>query len=104
MFKNIIIFAQLGLQPRSVRRNPICIFINKLKIGFGVCLSETEATIHRNNPVSSSWMSGQRKQQQQQPADHSSDNAEMRRCLIPCSHPGCQHLLAIAIIHILVDY
>ena len=30
----------------------------------------------------------QNKQQQQQPANHSSDNAEIARCLTPFSHPG----------------
>ena len=30
----------------------------------------------------------QNKQQQQQPVDHSSDNAEIARCLTPFSHSG----------------
>ena len=32
---------------------------------------------------------GQNEQQQQQPANRSSDNAEIARCLTHFSHPGC---------------
>ena len=38
-------------------------------------------------PVSASQMNGQNEQQQQQPANHSPDNAETVRYLNPFSHP-----------------
>ena len=42
-------------------------------------------------PMAARWRSqieDQNEQQQQQPANHSSDNAEIARCLTPLSHPG----------------
>ena len=39
-------------------------------------------------PMAASQMSGQGEQQQQQPTNHSSENAETARCLILFSYPA----------------
>ena len=49
-----------------------------------------------NNKLSLWWRDGgqpdecQNEQQQQQPANHSSDNAETAGCVTPFSHPGSE--------------
>ena len=44
-----------------------------------------------SSPMAARWRlpeEDENEQQQQQPANHSSDNAEIARCLTPFSHPG----------------
>ena len=61
----------------------------------GECLWQNKATNDKNSSHLSQWRRDggqpdkeQDEQQQQQPANHSSDNAEIARCLTPFSHPS----------------
>ena len=58
-------------------------------------MGQTKATNDKSSRLLSLWRrddgqpdEGQNEQQQQQPANHSSDNEEIARCLTPFSHPA----------------
>ena len=58
---------------------------------FGIKLNFVQENVYDKPKLQTSKAVDQNEQQQQQPANYSSDNAEIARCLTPFSHP-CKNL------------
>ena len=68
---------------------------DQIELRFGECLQQTKAANDKSRRPLCLWQrdggqpdEDQNEQQQQQPANHSYDNAEIARCFTPFSHPG----------------